>query len=80
MKLVLILVWLILLLPCACQHPAGPSRAKSLGMRPPRGTDDAPKSAKEHKRKPVELTAEALRIHRSALLIDGHNDLPWWLR
>jgi membrane dipeptidase len=31
-------------------------------------------------REPVKLTDEALRIHRDALLIDGHNDLPWRLR
>ncbi len=28
----------------------------------------------------VKLTAEALKIHREALVIDGHNDLPWRLR
>jgi membrane dipeptidase len=31
-------------------------------------------------RAPVKLTDEALRIHRAALLIDGHNDLPWQYR
>jgi membrane dipeptidase len=31
-------------------------------------------------RGPVKLTEEALRIHRSALVVDGHNDLPWQLR
>jgi membrane dipeptidase len=31
-------------------------------------------------RAPVKLTEEALRIHRAALLIDGHNDLPWQFR
>ena len=31
-------------------------------------------------RKPVNLTEEALKIHREALVIDGHNDLPWQLR
>ncbi len=31
-------------------------------------------------RAPVKLTEEALRIHREALVIDGHNDLPWQLR
>ncbi len=31
-------------------------------------------------RAPVKLTEEALRLHRQALLIDGHNDLPWALR
>jgi len=29
---------------------------------------------------PVVLTEEALRIHRSGLLIDGHNDMPWQIR
>ena len=29
---------------------------------------------------PVKLTDEALKIHRAALLIDGHNDLPWQYR
>ncbi len=28
----------------------------------------------------VVLTPEALAVHRQALLIDGHNDLPWELR
>jgi membrane dipeptidase len=28
----------------------------------------------------VELTDEARRIHRAAIVIDGHNDLPWKLR
>ncbi len=32
------------------------------------------------KRKPVVLTDEAKAIHREALLIDGHNDLPWQYR
>jgi membrane dipeptidase len=31
-------------------------------------------------RPPVVLTEAALAIHRQALLIDGHNDLPWELR
>ena len=30
-------------------------------------------------RKPVQLSKEALRIHREAIVIDGHNDLPWML-
>lgn len=29
---------------------------------------------------PVNLTEEALRIHRDALLIDGHNDIPYQFR
>jgi len=32
------------------------------------------------KHAPVKLTDEALRIHREALVIDGHNDLPWQMR
>src|SRR5436190_22334572 len=31
-------------------------------------------------RAPVQLTDEALRIHRDAILVDGHNDLPWQYR
>ncbi len=37
-------------------------------------------SAPPKSRAPVKLTDEALRIHREALLIDGHNDLPWQFR
>ncbi|MCP4248378.1 MAG: hypothetical protein GY778_15125 [bacterium] len=29
---------------------------------------------------PIELTEEARRLHQSAILIDGHNDLPWQIR
>jgi len=31
-------------------------------------------------RDPVKLTDQARQIHREALLIDGHNDLPWMFR
>lgn len=31
-------------------------------------------------RPPIKLTDAALELHRAALLIDGHNDLPWSLR
>jgi membrane dipeptidase len=31
-------------------------------------------------RDPVVLTEKALEIHRAALVIDGHNDLPWQFR
>src|SRR5690242_3504336 len=37
-------------------------------------------NTKRKARGPVKLTEEALRIHRAALLIDGHNDLPWQFR
>src|SRR5262245_42771848 len=31
-------------------------------------------------RGPVKVTEEALKIHREALVIDGHNDLPYMLK
>ncbi len=31
-------------------------------------------------RSPVKLTAKALKIHKAAILVDGHNDLPWAMR
>jgi membrane dipeptidase len=31
-------------------------------------------------RPPVVLTSEGLDVHRSGILIDGHNDLPWQVR
>lgn len=37
-------------------------------------------SSADTSRPPVVLTDEARRIHESAILIDGHNDLPWELR
>jgi membrane dipeptidase len=37
------------------------------------GRADDPKTT----RGPVQVTEEALRIHRAALVFDGHNDLPW---
>lgn len=38
-------------------------------------------AAEEKKdRGPVVLTPEAERIHRAAILIDGHNDMPWEIR
>src|SRR3982751_2578919 len=42
---------------------------------PARSADPPPKRGKD-----VTLTDEALAIHREALLIDGHNDLPYELR
>jgi membrane dipeptidase len=33
----------------------------------------------EAPRGPVAISDEALRIHRGAILVDGHNDLPWHL-
>src|SRR5262249_40230864 len=35
---------------------------------------------KPKSREPVQVTEEALRIHRAAILVDGHNDLAWQFR
>jgi membrane dipeptidase len=42
--------------------------------------DEEKKDRPRAKRAPVKLTDEALRIHREALVFDGHNDLPWQFR
>ncbi len=39
-----------------------------------------PATAQDKKRGVVVLTDEAAKLHRAALLFDGHNDLPWELR
>ena len=44
------------------------------------GLSGEEKPAPARNRVPVRLTEEGLRIHREALLIDGHNDLPWQFR
>jgi membrane dipeptidase len=41
---------------------------------------DDPKKPDTKARGPVELTDEARRIHREAIVVDGHNDLPWQFR
>ncbi len=40
----------------------------------------ADKPEAPRKREPVKLTDEALRLHKEALVFDGHNDLPWQFR
>lgn len=42
--------------------------------------DDGAVRSQQSIRPPVKLTDEARAIHRRALLIDGHNDLPWQVR
>jgi membrane dipeptidase len=42
------------------------------------GPQTRPAAGRE--RGPVKLTEEGLRLHREALVIDGHNDLPYKLR
>jgi membrane dipeptidase len=51
-----------------------------LNVLPPRGGSAAEADPQPKGREPVKLTEEALRIHREALLIDGHNDLPYQFR
>ena len=41
---------------------------------------DEPARPAADQRPPVVLTDQARELHRSAILIDGHNDLPWQLR
>jgi membrane dipeptidase len=61
---------LSLLLVCGCLTTA-------LSWNAPAAyAEDAASAA----RQPVVLSEAALKIHRQALLIDGHNDLPWELR
>ena len=36
--------------------------------------------AAEDNRPPVVLTERARKLHDSALVIDGHNDMPWEIR
>lgn len=52
----------------------------SLSWLPSRGGDGPGSKPASRSRGPVKLTEAALRIHHEALLIDGHNDLPWRLR
>lgn len=40
----------------------------------------APLAAMAQPRAPVVLTEDALKLHREALVFDGHNDLPWQYR
>src|SRR5260370_36811089 len=39
-----------------------------------------PANAPSSTRGPVQVSEEALAIHRAALLVDGHNDLPYQFR
>src|SRR5438552_18718595 len=51
------------------------------GLTSPGSPDTSPGSPQEQpKATDVVLTDEALPIHRDALLIHGHTDLPWELR
>ena len=39
-----------------------------------------PTLSQEAKRPTVEISKEAMEIHQSGMLFDGHNDLPWMMR
>jgi membrane dipeptidase len=71
-RLVLLLPFILIILNFSLPRPG--SRAAGPADDPKR-----PPTA-ESARAPVKLTEEALRIHRDAILIDGHNDLPWQFR
>jgi membrane dipeptidase len=55
-----------------------------LFLTSPQGSASLPGQArgfpKAKSRAPVKLTPEALKLHQEALVIDGHNDLPWAIR
>jgi membrane dipeptidase len=61
-----LLAWIALSLPVGLAMHADDNKDKSQAPPKPRT--------------PVQLTDDALRIHREAILIDGHNDLPWQFR
>src|SRR5262249_53459287 len=63
-------------------HAAGCPRPSEPGLLAPgRRTGEEGRPPPEPKgRPPVKLAEEALRIHREAIVVDGHNDLPWQFR
>ncbi len=72
-----LLCWMVIggLLVSSCRAP---STAGAADAQPDsRGAASLMISSE---RAPVILTEKALRIHRSAILIDGHNDLLWKVR
>jgi membrane dipeptidase len=72
-------VWLNLIfsIMCLSLHLALPREARAQSQD--KETTDERKP-KPKSREPVQVTDEALRIHREAILVDGHNDLPWQFR
>jgi membrane dipeptidase len=52
----------------------------TLGVNRSDAKDDKEPPKNTKGREPVKLTEDALKIHREAIVIDGHNDLPWRLR
>ncbi|MHC4695348.1 MAG: dipeptidase [Planctomycetota bacterium] len=60
---------------CACQAPSAVGPAYT-----PRDPQGAGISASKAERNRVELTDKGLAVHRTAILVDGHNELPWQVR
>lgn len=60
-------------------HQSGATSASSAGqdVRPTQKVESA---AVQDERPKVVLTEKALEIHRKAILMDGHNDVPWAVR
>jgi membrane dipeptidase len=51
-----------------------------IAGRPSKAKDDKDSTKTAKGREIVKVTEEALKIQREAIVIDGHNDLPWRLR
>ncbi len=65
--------------PCAGRLFFVPLLVVSLGSLPSLGRgDDTKQPAKT--RGPVVVSDEARAIHKAAIVVDGHNDLPWQFR
>ncbi len=60
--------------------PSSLSACLVLGLVPVALAVALAEEPKPPARGPVVLTEKALAIHNAALLVDGHNDLPWQLR
>ena len=61
-----------------CQPPSLSPLECSQGARRAASADDAKPAARSNEK--VTVSEEARQIHRDAILIDGHNDLPWQYR
>src|SRR5687768_14214251 len=57
------------------QQPQGTDAQRPVANKEEKGS-----SPRARPRGPVEVTEEARRIHREAVVVDGHNDLPWQFR
>jgi membrane dipeptidase len=69
MKLLPLLAAIVILLPAV-----SPRRGRASDQ------DKSKARSERTARPPVQVTDEARRIHETAIVIDGHNDLPWQFR